>query len=149
MPAEGGESRNPQSPPQGGLFFLIISSRAVIFANGEVKDLAAVQAILRPDDFRIAADGGMKHLSRLGLLPQLLIGDLDSISAGEVEWLVQAGIQVEHHPPAKDETDLELAVAYASQAGYREVVVIGALGGRIDQSLGNIFLLSDPRFSAM
>jgi thiamine pyrophosphokinase len=126
---------------------LIQNSRAVIFANGEVDDLEAVTRLLRASDRLIAADGGSRHLARLGRLPDLLIGDLDSTPAAEVDRLARAGVSIERHPAAKDETDLELAVLRAVEGGYREVIVVGALGGRLDQTLGNIALLGDPRFA--
>ncbi len=124
-------------------------SRAVIFANGEVENLEAVRRLLRPDDTRIAADGGLRHLEQLGLDPHLLIGDLDSASPEAVDRLVSAGIPVERYPVAKDETDLELAILHAAKAGYRDVLIVGALGGRVDQTLGNLFLLTDPRFAGL
>ncbi|GIV62979.1 MAG: thiamine pyrophosphokinase [Bellilinea sp.] len=119
-------------------------TRAVIFANGELADGAAVQRWLRPDDFLIAADGGLHHLRALGLQPHLVIGDLDSLSADEVAALQQAGVQVQQHPAEKDETDLELAIQYALQQGFKQMRVVAALGGRLDQTLANLALLEMP-----
>ncbi len=119
-------------------------TRAVIFANGELADGAAVQRWLRPDDFLIATDGGLHHLRALGLQPHLVIGDLDSLSADEVAALQQAGVQVQQHPAEKDETDLELAIQYALQQGFKQMRVVAALGGRLDQTLANLALLEMP-----
>ncbi|HEY3416478.1 MAG TPA: thiamine diphosphokinase [Armatimonadota bacterium] len=126
---------------------MIQESRAVIFANGNVSNLAAVRNLLRQGDYLIAADGGSRHMAQLGRLPALLIGDLDSTPEAEVERLSRAGVRVERYPTAKDETDLELAIRTAVDGGYRQVVIVGALGGRLDQTLGNIALLGDPRFA--
>ncbi len=126
---------------------MIQETRAVIFANGDVSDLAAVRNLLRESEYLIAADGGSRHLAQLGRLPALLIGDLDSTPEAEVERLRRAGVRVERYPTAKDETDLELAIRAGVDGGYRQVVIIGALGGRLDQTLGNIALLGDPRFA--
>jgi thiamine pyrophosphokinase len=119
-----------------------VNGRAVIFANGEIKDDAAARAILRPEDTLIAADGGLHHLRRLGLAPSVLIGDLDSVSPDEIPPLEAVGVAVLRYPVDKDETDLELAIAYALKEGHRSIVVVGALGGRLDQTLGNLFLLT-------
>jgi thiamine pyrophosphokinase len=117
-------------------------SRAVIFANGELNDLEAARVLLQPNDLLVAADGGLHHLQRLGLLPAVLIGDLDSVDPAEVPPLEAAGVRVLRYPPEKDETDLELALQYVLSAGCRAIRILGALGGRLDQTLGNLFLLS-------
>ena len=74
----------------------------------------------------------------LGLNPDVLIGDLDSASESEVEKVRPAQGQVIQYPVHKDETDLELAVLAAIQRGYREILILGALGGRLDMTLANI-----------
>lgn len=120
------------------------SARAFIFANGELPDVSALRAQLRPDDWLIAADGGLHHLQRLGLVPHLLIGDLDSVLPEEVSTLEQAGGTVRRFAPEKDETDLELALLAVLQAGCQTVRIAAGLGGRIDQTLGNLSLLLLP-----
>jgi len=118
--------------------------RAILFANGLLEDSQAAAALCRPGDLLIAADGGARHMARLGLRPDLLVGDLDSLSQAEVDALILAGTEVLRYPPEKDETDLELAVQAALDRGCGEVVIVAALGGRVDQLLGNIFLLDLP-----
>ena len=123
---------------------MISSSRAVIFANGELRDLGAVHRVLQPGDFLVAADGGLRHLRSLGLLPNLLIGDLDSVSEEDADLLRSSGVEVRRYPVEKNETDLELALEAVSQAGYSSIRVVAALGGRLDQTLANLFLLRLP-----
>ncbi|MDD5370033.1 MAG: thiamine diphosphokinase [Anaerolineaceae bacterium] len=120
------------------------TSRAVIFANGDLPDPDAAQALLKPDDRLIAADGGMRHMVRLGLMPALLVGDLDSLAPGLLPRLESAGARTVRHPSHKDETDLELALRLAVDEGYRDLLVVGGLGGRLDHTLGNLSLLRDP-----
>jgi thiamine pyrophosphokinase len=120
--------------------------RAVIFANGPLADLDAARAVLRPGDRLIAADGGLRHLRALGQRPHALVGDLDSVEAGEAARLEAAGVGVHRYPARKDETDLELALRLALAEGASEVVVLGALGGRWDQTLANLLLLAHPDF---
>lgn len=59
----------------------------------------------------------------------------------------EAGVETIQHPRDKNETDLELALEYAVEQHYREIVIFGAFGARLDQTLGNISLLTDPRDS--
>jgi len=118
--------------------------RALLFANGEMTDPAALRRLIQPDDVLIAADGGARHLQALGLIPSLVIGDFDSLSPAEAVSLAQSGATLRRYPPAKDETDLELALQYALQAGYAPILLLCALGGRLDQTLANLALLADP-----
>ncbi len=123
--------------------------RVFIFANGEQINPEGVRALIQPGDFRIAADGGLHHLRRLGLEPDLVIGDLDSLAPEEIEQLRRGHVRVEQHPVHKDETDLELAVDAALQAGCTTLFILGALGGRLDMTLANIFLLALPELSGI
>lgn len=123
--------------------------RALIFANGEQIDLPAVRRLVRPGDTLISADGGLRHLSALGLMPHLLIGDLDSVNPQQLENLKATGVQIEQHPVHKNETDLELAVEAAIRGGAAQILILGALGGRLDMTLANIFLLALPELAAV
>lgn len=116
--------------------------RAVVFANGDIADYGEVTRWLRDDDFRIAADGGARHMEALGLRPDVIVGDLDSIDSVLLARLQEEGAEVERHPAAKDATDLELAIARAVKDGAKEVLLIGALGGRLDQTLANLLILA-------
>ena len=121
---------------------MIKIERVVLFANGEAQSRATLA--LQGDDFLVAVDGGLHHLQDLGLNPHLLIGDMDSLSAQEVEACRQAGIEILRFPPAKNKTDLELALDEVLKRGYRNILIAFALGGRLDQTLGNLALLSRP-----
>lgn len=118
--------------------------RAIIFVNGELPDLGAARSILKPDDVLIAADGGARHALKLGVIPTVIIGDLDSLSEAEVRVFTEMGVHILRYPPSKDETDLELALDHAMKSGYRPIYIVAGLGGRLDQMLGNISLLADP-----
>lgn len=123
-------------------------SRVIIFANGEIPDLKKARALLQPDDYIICADGGSRHALALYLKPDLVIGDMDSIQKGHWQRLKKSGISIELFPRDKNETDLELAVHRAIDMRPEQIVIIAALGGRLDQTLGNISLLADSRLSS-
>lgn len=121
--------------------------RAIIFANGETPDPGAVRPWIRPDDWIIAANGGTSHALLCGCTPHLVIGDMDSFPTRlEVELEAQ-GTQFLNFPADKDETDLELALLHAASNGASTILIMGALGGRLDQLLANIQLLARPELA--
>lgn len=129
---------------------MLPDKRALIFANGDQIDLEAVRRLVQPEDFLVAVDGGFYHLERLGFVPGLVIGDLDSLSPVVVERLRQnPSVRVSQYPVQKDETDLELALLSAARDGYTSIRVLAALGGRLDMTLANIFLLALPDLAGL
>lgn len=122
--------------------------RIIIFANGIIADPEAEAARwIRPGDLVIAANGGTAHALAAGIAPDHVIGDMDSVSEAQRARLPDATLHP--HPPAKDETDLELALLWAAAQSPLPppkpvIVILGALGGRPDQALANLLLLSLP-----
>ena len=115
--------------------------RAFIFVNGELADPQAVRAQIKAGDMLVAADGGLKHLQTIGLKPDLIIGDLDSVDPQALLEMQAQGVRVERFPREKDDTDLELALLALSKQSFDEIRVVAALGGRLDQTLANLYLL--------
>ena len=122
--------------------------RCIIFANGTLPDITAARGLIRAEDTLIGADGGTRHALDLGLRPSLIIGDLDSVTF-DLEGLARAGTRIIRHPKDKNETDLELALEQAVELGHREIVILGALGGRLDQTLGNLSLLTNSQYASL
>jgi thiamine pyrophosphokinase len=122
--------------------------RIIIFANGELPDLHKAGALIRKDDTIICADGGTRHALALDLRPDLMIGDMDSAQKEDFQRLKQAGVTIELFPHDKNETDLELAIQWAIGLNPTQLIVVGGLGGRLDQTLANLSLLTDPKLSA-
>ena len=121
--------------------------RAVIFVNGDIADYAALARWLRNDDYLIAADGGARHMEILGLSPAVIVGDLDSIDPALLLRMQEEGADVEQHPAAKDATDLELAIARAVRDGATEILLLGAVGGRLDQTIANLLILAQKSWA--
>lgn len=119
---------------------------ALIFANGELTDENQARRLSHQADLVIAADGGALHCLRLGIAPHLVVGDLDSLDEAARQRLEAGGARFSIYPPAKDETDLELAMRAAQEGGAQEATILGALGARWDMSLANILLLAHPAF---
>ena len=93
----------------------------------------------------IAADSGFDHARRLGVPVDLLVGDLDSISADGLG----VAAEIERHPTDKDATDLAIALDAAARKKPLRVFVIGGAGGRIDHFLANAALLTAPAYSSL
>ena len=106
-----------------------------IFGASRIEDYSFYEKIDFSKSFIICADGGTKHLKRLNIIPDILIGDFDSSSDfNDYKDRIT-------YPKEKDDTDLGLAINYASQNGFKECVAIGCLGNRLDHTYANISLL--------
>ena len=114
--------------------------RAIVFANGILEDPQGAKALIHPGDVLIAADGGASHCRTLGITPNVIIGDMDSLSEADMKHWVEQDIPLIRHSRRKDETDLELALLHARDLGADEILVLGALGGRWDQTFANLLL---------
>ena len=111
--------------------------RAVIIGNGTICDHSYIRSLIHTDDIIICADGGLKHAAKMGITPDIAIGDFDS---SEKDGSVMTYV----YPKRKDFTDGELAVDHAIEQGYDEILLLGMTGTRIDHTLTNIFLLTKP-----
>lgn len=117
----------------------------LIFANGEMEVVAWLEPYLAQATAVIAVDGGARHLLAANRPPDVVIGDMDSLPETLQGWLAQANTRFITYPVTKDETDLELALLYAADLYDEPLLIFGALGGRLDQMLANILLLTHPR----
>jgi thiamine pyrophosphokinase len=120
------------------------ASHIVVIANGEFQHLDRLLAIVSAADVIIAADGGANWLADHGIMPDLLVGDMDSVRPGILDALQHEPHRLRRHARAKDETDTELALIEAVALGARRVTLLGARGGRADHELANIMLLTLP-----
>jgi thiamine pyrophosphokinase len=123
--------------------------RTIIFANGDFNRPTnhLTLAMLGACDLFIAADGGAHHAREVKKTLDVVIGDLDSITANLRDTLTKQNTEFIVHPRDKDETDLELALKYAIDRGSQEILLLGLLGGRLDQTLANLLLLTRQEWS--
>lgn len=122
----------------------MVDKRAIVFANGEMPNVDWAKKRILSSDTLIAVDGGLNHCLKMALTPYLLIGDLDSITPLQAEEMSALGCRIEKYPVEKDETDLELALLWAAKKNFSTILIFGALGGRIDQTIANLSLLLLP-----
>jgi len=119
-------------PPGGGL--------AAVFLDGDYEDPVYFAKWAEAADIVVAADGGARFLLEQGILPDVVVGDFDSLVAADAERLLAAGVELERHPVRKDRTDGEMAVDAALRRGASELVLAGALGA-LDHTLGHLAIL--------
>jgi thiamine pyrophosphokinase len=132
-------------------------NKALIVTNGYIKDpVLTYKRITGSYDFGentliISADGGARNCINLRLMPDIVIGDMDSINMGIIEKLNigHKAIKFVSSSTEKDESDTQLAVDYAAGKGIKDILIVGAIGDRIDHSLANLFLLSSPLYKAL
>lgn len=115
--------------------------KAVCVCNGSISDYDLIKKYIQESDYIISVDGGAGHLRKMGINPDILIGDFDSANSQDLDYYVSKGINVSKFPVEKDMTDSELAIEKVLELGATEVVFLGALGTRIDHSFANIMLL--------
>lgn len=106
-----------------------MEKRCLIVGAG---DFFEESIVVNENDFVIAADGGYAYCRQIGILPHLVVADFDSY-LGDIK-----DVRVLQSVPEKDDTDMMLAIQEGLKRGYREFVIYGGLGGRIEHSLGNI-----------
>lgn len=118
---------------------------SIIIASGEIKDYkktkAIIEKLLEKDARIIVADGGSNHLDELDILPDYIVGDLDSSSSYESLNEKYPNCKFELYDSEKDYTDLELAINLAASMSSPYIYLIGCLGNRLDHTLANLFLL--------
>lgn len=111
----------------------ISTSRFVLLGGGEIRDLAAVRARICPEDFILCVDSGYGHCAALGVVPHLLVGDMDSLRTQPPAALPRIVL-----PPEKNHTDTTHAIEEALRRGCKTMLLAGMLGGRLDHTLANL-----------
>ena len=123
--------------------------KAVIVANGVPENPVFDRTLVPAEALIIAADGGADYCRELGLQPDVIIGDMDSIRQDPDTKPAYQGVDIIRHPVRKDATDLELAIRLALERGADSLIILGALGGRWDMSIGNLLLLTLPELKGI
>lgn len=119
-------------------------SFAVVLAAGTPPD-GSLLAGAEDAELIVAADGGVRVARMFGLPLDAVVGDLDSASEGDLAWARAEAAEIERFSPDKDQTDLEIALDRADQAGVERIVVVGIQGNRLDHEFGNWATVCSPR----
>ena len=115
----------------------------LIVTGGYTDDNFAVRWIKDNNfDCMLASDSGMEFFRRTGIVPDVIIGDFDSVNADTLDFFKKKNdIEWTKLNPMKDDTDTEAAIRLAIEKGAQSITLLGATGSRIDHVLANIELL--------
>ena len=111
--------------------------RAAIFLNGAPDSERLIQAVAERADFVVAADGGARFALAAGIVPHLIVGDMDSLGEDLAQEIERRGAELERHPVRKDKMDGHLAVLAARERGATAAEFVCAAGERV----GAVFAL--------
>lgn len=117
--------------------------KGLLIANGEMENKDFYLDLVQREgyDLVVCADGGANNAYATGLIPQVIVGDMDSIREDVRTYFKGKGVAFHVLPTAKDETDTEAALEYLLRAGCTSLDLLGCLGGRMDHAIGNVYLL--------
>ncbi len=110
--------------------------KCIIFCSAQIDDYSYLRELDINHSFVICADGGMKHADALGIIPDVWLGDGDSLKDREIR-----AKEIVKFPSRKDNTDTDLAIELALDRGFRDIAIIGGIGGRIDHEFSHFCLL--------
>src|SRR5690606_5818838 len=106
-----------------------------IIGNGSDIDKSYIKDL--NIDYVICADGGLEKVNKLGLKPDLILGDFDSVNLSVLEKFKNLNIETVRFPSEKDYTDMELAINHAVNKGFNDIILVGASGTRLDHTVAN------------
>jgi len=118
-----------------------MKNKIAIIANGTINDLGFHKKLLENKDIIICADGGSNNAKKMDVIPDYIIGDLDSTDTSTIVFFRDKGTEI-IKDTNENKTDLELAISLAETLDPFEIIIVGAFGDRIDHTLANIYCLS-------
>lgn len=113
--------------------------KAIIIASGNIVKKEIFDEIYAKNDFIICADGGLNYLDDLNIMPDLIVGDFDSVDLSLIEKY--KNVKISKYPSEKNFTDTEIAIEEAIERGYKEITILSATGTRLDHTMANILLI--------
>lgn len=114
--------------------------KAVIFGGADIRDYSFCQKYIE-DSFLVCCDSGIHHTFKLGLVPDVIVGDFDSARNSTLDFYKGKNVPFKTFPAHKDETDVELGLDAAIEVGATDITIIGGIGSRMDHTMANCHLL--------
>lgn len=113
----------------------------LVITGGTINDYALTKNLIGAYDYVICADGGLRHIAHLDIKPNQVVGDFDSADKQHIQYVIDEGIDIVKYPAKKDMTDTEIAIDAAIDYGADKIIVVGAIGSRMDHTLANVHIL--------
>lgn len=114
--------------------------RALIFGGAEIKDYYFLEKYIK-DSYIVCCDAGMKHARNMNIVPDIIVGDFDSVDSDTFEYFKNLKVPFKQFPCKKDETDMELGIDAALEKGCNELIITAGIGSRMDHTMANMQLL--------
>ncbi len=114
---------------------------ALIIGSGSNLDKEVFMLENLNIEYVICADGGLEKAEDLELTPNIIVGDLDSVSKEVLKKYLDMNIELIKYPSEKNHTDMELAIEHAIDKGFKNIILIGATGSRLDHTIANVMLI--------
>lgn len=117
--------------------------KCIVMANGDYGDLAFYKEFISGEEQVLCADGGANYAYQMGLIPKMIIGDMDSILPAVKQHYTEQEVTFKKFPRRKDFTDTQLVLTNACEMGASEVILLGSLGKRLDHTMSNLYCALD------
>lgn len=114
--------------------------KGLLIAAGNPPEKGLIKETASKVDIVVCADGGLKYTLDSGIVPDIVMGDFDSLPE-EYFGRINSEVEVKKFPPEKDFTDTEIALKKMIDRGCTDITILGAIGTRMDHVLGNFFTL--------
>lgn len=115
--------------------------KAIIFAGASIENYDFCKEYLTGSELIICCDRGMHHAKALGLSPDYIVGDFDSVDPEVLHYFREQNVPTYQFPTRKDETDMQLGIRLALEKGAKDLILFGGIGDRFDHTLANAHLL--------
>lgn len=115
--------------------------KAAIISNGDITNIAYFKSIFSKYEMIISADGASNKLRQIDIVPNYILGDLDSIDEETLEYYKARSVEFIKFNPEKDFSDTHICIDFLISKGYSQIDLYGALGGRWDHSISNFGLM--------
>ncbi len=120
----------------------VLQMNVAVISNGGMQDYKRIKGIIDKEyDFIVCADGGARHAYEMEIMPNLIVGDFDSLSPEIANYYFEHGIETHAFSSKKDKTDTHIAVEVAIGKKACKIGLFGCTGSRLDHTLANIQLL--------
>ncbi len=118
--------------------------KAIVFCNGEIENYSFINKYLDDCSMVICCDGGLRHAHNIGIFPDYILGDFDSVNNETLNNYEKRGSKLIKYNTEKDFTDTEIAIDFVLNKNASEILIFGGIGSRFDHTLSNLQILKKP-----